>query len=119
MPEQSNPSNVRPVPKGRSDGDLHVCPNCGSVLVQPVARTEPRRGLWDVTLRCPECERFLEARCDAAALRRYEQELERGLATLRRDMDEYARLSFEEDVARFVAALQSDAIMPMDFGPAR
>jgi hypothetical protein len=119
MPEHSNPSNVRPLPKGRPDGDLHVCPHCRSVLVQPVAGTQPLPGLWDVTLRCPECERFLEARCDAAALQRYEEELERGRATLRRDMDEYARLSFEEDLERFVAALHADAIMPMDFGPAR
>jgi hypothetical protein len=121
MSESSSPSNIRPAAhgQGRAGVDLHVCPNCRSALVQPVESSEPVPGLWDLTLRCPECERFLEVRCDAAALQRFEEELDRGLAALQLEMDAYARLSFEEDVERFVTALQAGAIMPMDFGPVR
>jgi hypothetical protein len=121
MPEKSSPSNVRPAANqmGRAGVELHVCPHCRSGLVQPIESSEPVPGLWDLTLRCPECERIREARCDAAMLQRYHEELDRGLAALQREMDAYFRLSFEEDVERFVVALQADAIMPMDFGPAR
>ena len=121
MSESSSPSNIRPAGprRGGAGLELHVCPHCRSALVQPVESDEPVRGLWRVTLRCPECERFIQARCDAATLQRFDEELDRGLAALQREMDEYARLSFEEDVERFVAALGADAIMPMDFGPAR
>ena len=121
MSETSSPSNVRPDAhrQGSPGPQLHICPDCRSALVQPVHSNEPVRGQWDLTLRCPECERFLEVRCDAATLQRFDEELDRGLATLQREMDAYARLSFEEDVERFVSALEADAIMPMDFGPAR
>jgi hypothetical protein len=121
MSDSSSPSNIRPAasPQHRPGADLHVCAHCRSELVQPVDGAEPVPGLWDLTLRCPECERFIEVRTDAAAVERYEHELDRGLAVLQREMDDFARLSFEEDVERFVAALEADAIMPMDFGPAR
>ncbi|MEA2289101.1 MAG: hypothetical protein QOD55_1098 [Solirubrobacteraceae bacterium] len=121
MSESSNPSNVRPVPRvpGHAGADLHVCPHCASGLVQPVEAGEPAPGLWDLTLRCPECERWLEVTCDEQAIDRFEAELDRGLAVLQCEMDTFAQLSFREDVERFVAALAADAIMPMDFGAGR
>ncbi len=120
MPESSSPSNIRPAaPAHRPAIDLHVCDHCRSPLVQPVAGAERVPGLWDMTLRCPECERVTEVLTDAATVERYEHELDRGLAALQREMDDFARRSFEEEIERFVAALEADAILPMDFGPAR
>ena len=119
MSQPSNPSHVRPAPQRRADADLHVCPHCRSVLVKPVHANEPAAGVWDLTLRCPECERFMDVRCDTAGLQRYEEELGAGLESLQRELTTQARLNFAEDVERFVAALRADAVFPMDFGPAR
>jgi hypothetical protein len=121
MHEHSTPSNIRPQadPQGPAAGDLHVCGACGSQLVQPVEGAEAIPGVYELVLRCPDCERFHETRASVAAVQRYYEELDRGLAALQREMDEFARVSFEEEIERFVTALEADAILPMDFGPAR
>ena len=36
--------------------DLHVCPECSSELVYPVAWEEADEAHWSITLRCPNCE---------------------------------------------------------------
>lgn len=35
---------------------LHVCPACGSDLVQPLAWAPAALSSWQVDLRCPDCE---------------------------------------------------------------
>ena len=34
---------------------LHVCPDCGSNLVQPMAWSEATAGHWELVLECPNC----------------------------------------------------------------
>ena len=36
--------------------ELHVCPDCASELVYPVAWEQADRASWEVSLRCPNCE---------------------------------------------------------------
>jgi len=35
---------------------LHVCPACGSDLVQPISWSPAALSSWQVDLRCPDCE---------------------------------------------------------------
>jgi hypothetical protein len=99
--------------------ELHICRSCGSPLVHLVDSTEPTPGLWELTLRCPECLEWREVCCPEAALARLDAELCRGIEAVQRELERFARRSFEEDVDRFVRALRAGAILPMDFGAPR
>ena len=98
---------------------LHICPACASPFVDLVDGAEAVPGHWELTLRCPECERVREVVCAEADLARLEEELSRGVAALEQELERVSRLAFEEDVERIVAALRADAILPMDLGVAR
>jgi hypothetical protein len=103
----------------RSSTELHICPGCASPLVTLVNGVETGSGQWHLRLRCPECERFQEIVCTESGLARLEQELCRGTAELRKELDRLARVQFEEEAERFIGALHADAILPIDFGEAR
>ncbi|MEA2374869.1 MAG: hypothetical protein QOD53_1332 [Thermoleophilaceae bacterium] len=101
-----------PVDTGR---DLHVCVNCDSRLVYPVQWEEAGEKSWHVTLRCPECEWveadvFSQDQCD-----RFDDELESGTDALTRDYKRLITANMSEEIDRFSAALQADAILPVDF----
>jgi len=102
-----------------SSSELHICPACTSPLVTLVNGAETGPGQWHLRLRCPECERFQEVVCAAPGLARLEQELCRGMAELQTELDRLARVRFEDEAERFIAALHADAILPIDFGAAR
>jgi len=95
--------------------ELHVCPECASELVHPVAWEEAGRLHWDVTLRCPECEWLGEGDFDERAVERLDEALDRGTETLVHDLQRLMRANMEDEIDRFVAALAADAIWPEDF----
>jgi hypothetical protein len=109
------PENTRPAEPAAA----HPCPACGSHLVDLVDGVEVARGTWDVTLRCPECEQLHAMSCSEEDLARLEHELGTAAAEIERELERFAGLRFQEDVARFVTALQAGAILPMDFGSPR
>jgi hypothetical protein len=97
------------------DRELHVCINCDSRLVYPVQWEEAGSKSWHVTLRCPECEWveagvFSQDQCD-----RFDDELESGTDALSRDYKRLVTANMSEEIDRFSAALQADAILPVDF----
>jgi hypothetical protein len=95
--------------------ELHVCPACGSDLVQPVS-FEPREpDSWYVEVVCPSCWRSRRSMHDRAAVERFDAELARGDIALLTEFAELSRSNMEEEVERFARALAADAILPMDF----
>jgi len=97
------------------DQDLHVCPECTSELVYPVAWEEADESHWSISLRCPNCEWadegvFPQDDCD-----RFDDELERGTDALTRDYKRLMTANLADEIERFAQALEVDAILPMDF----
>jgi hypothetical protein len=104
-----------PEPRKDLDRDLHLCPECRSDLVYPVAWEEADETHWSITLRCPNCEWgedgvYAQESCD-----RFDDELERGTDALTRDYKRLMAANLAEEIDRFAQALDADAILPMDF----
>jgi hypothetical protein len=95
--------------------ELHLCVNCESELVYPVQWEEAGPDSWHILLRCPDCEWtesgiFAQAMCD-----RFDDELEAGTDALTRDYKRMVTANMSEEIDRFAAALNADAILPIDF----
>lgn len=95
---------------------LHVCPGCGSHLVQPTAWEQAGdRGHWRLWRRCPECgwkhsEVHGEAEIDA-----YDEELDLGTRALSEELKELEHENMQFVVETFAAALAADLISADDF----
>ena len=100
---------------GRSDTDLHVCPRCGSELVQPIrwAAVDMRR--WRVDLSCPECAWAGGGVYPQRVLDRFDEILDDGIAAIACELERLERTNMEEDVNRFLDAVFADRILPEDF----
>jgi hypothetical protein len=94
---------------------MHVCPECSSRLVLPLAWGEAGRAHWDVTLHCPNCDWIGGGVFGEELVERFDEELDRGTEALVRDLQRLMRANMEDEIERFVAALQADAILPEDF----
>jgi hypothetical protein len=94
---------------------LHVCPECTSRLVAPVAWEEAGSAHWDVTLHCPNCDWLGNGVFAEELVERFDEELDRGTEALVRDLQRLMRANMEDEIDRFVAALEADQIWPMDF----
>ena len=104
-----------PAEKPAADRLLHLCPDCSSDLVYPMAWEEADESHWSITLRCPNCEWaeegvYAQDNCD-----RFDDELERGTDALTRDYKRLMTANLAEEIERFAHALDVDAILPMDF----
>ncbi len=102
-------------PMSSSATGLHVCPTCASELVHPLAWGEHGRDHWEVTLRCPECYGCTTGVHDQAAVDALDAELDRGTGVLVADLRRLFEANTEDEIARFVAALQADLLLPEDF----
>ena len=100
---------------GSADGDLHVCPNCGSGLVYPVEWAPADNRSWQVELRCPDCEWRAQGVHDQAVVDRFDEVLDLGTEALLRDLGLLARSNMEDAVERFVTALHAGWVIPEDF----
>lgn len=94
---------------------LHICPECCGRLVYPTDWAEAGSADWEVTLRCPECEWSDTGIFDQALVEEFDVELDRGVEELMNDLRQLSYANMYEDVERFAAALQADAILPFDF----
>jgi RNase P subunit RPR2 len=101
--------------KKQSANGMHGCPNCDSILVQPVNWHEQGDGDWSVELRCPECEWWGRDRYSQTEVDTYDEELDRGAQELFEDLRAVTRANMEEEADRFAAALATDSILPEDF----
>ncbi len=95
--------------------DLHVCPQCDSQLVYPVTWEEAERSQWEVSLRCPNCEWTLTDTFGEALIQRFDETLDQGTEALVADLRTLSRANMEDDVERFVAALNAEYVLPEDF----
>ncbi len=95
--------------------ELHRCGDCKSELVYPVSWHEAGPDHWNVTLRCPDCEWSETGTFHQDLADRFDEKLEEGTDALLRDLKRLTRANMAEEIDRFVAALDADAIEPMDF----
>lgn len=102
-------------PTRRRDGDLHVCPSCNSELVYPTDWSPAGDLHWEVALRCPECEWNGGGCYSQEIVDRLDEFLDRGTESVLEDLHLLTRANLEQQVESFVAALESDQILPEDF----
>ena len=95
--------------------DLHVCTECSSDLVFPVEWDEAGATHWEVTLRCPNCEWNGTGVFEQNLVERFDEELDRGTEALVRDLKRMMHANMEDEIERFVLALEGDHIVPDDF----
>jgi hypothetical protein len=94
---------------------LHICPECDSELVQPVAWGQVSEDNWELTLYCPNCEHAREGVFDQDDVAKLEEELDEGVDAILRDLQRLTHANMADQIDRFVAALQDDLILPEDF----
>jgi len=112
--EEERSGSAAPAP-ARPGEDLHVCPLCASDLVYPTAWEESGQDSWDLQLRCPNCEWQGEGVYDRPIVERLDEELDRGTHVLLRDLKQLMHANMEDEIERFVSALNADALLPEDF----
>ncbi len=95
--------------------DLHLCPCCDRDLVYPVEWEEVSPTHWEVLLRCPNCEWSEVDTFDQPTVDRFDEQLDIGTEILLRDLKRLQQANMEEEIDRFVAAIDADAILPEDF----
>jgi len=100
---------------GPAQRDLHECPECESQLVYPVAWEEAEGSGWEVSLRCPNCEWAVSDTFDEELIQRFDETLDRGTEALVADLRQLTRANMEDDVERFIAALNAEYVLPEDF----
>ena len=98
-----------------ASADLHVCGTCGSELVYPVDWEEAGPTHWRVVLRCPNCEWTGTGVFEQDFVERFDEELDRGSEVLVRDLKMLAQSNMEDEIERFVIALDGGHIVPEDF----
>ena len=84
-------------------------------LVYPIDSAPAERDRWCVELRCPDCEWLARGVYDQEVVDRLDLALDSGTEQLLGDLNRLARANLEEQVRRFVAALDADQILPEDF----
>jgi hypothetical protein len=94
---------------------LHLCPECGSDLVQPVDWHEATDDRWELTLECPNCWRATEGLYDREEVHQLEERLDDGLADMLDDLKRLTHANMADQIDRFVAALDADLVLPEDF----
>jgi hypothetical protein len=100
---------------GENGVDLSHCENCESHLVYPVDWAEAGNDGWEVELRCPNCEWHGAGTYEQHVVDRFDMELDRGTVALMEDLHALVRANMEDEIERFVRALNCDHVLPEDF----
>jgi len=100
----------------RTGSGLHVCPECGSGLVQPTRWEQTaKRGHWHLWRRCPECEWRSDGIHGEAEIDAFDEALDDGAEALATELAELERETMREVVETFATALAADLITADDF----
>ena len=94
---------------------LHICPDCGSELVQLLSWAQTADERWELTLSCPNCWWSTEGVFERRQLIELEDRLDEGIEDLISDLQRLTQANMAEQIERFVAALNADQILPEDF----
>lgn len=99
----------------RKKTELQTCPLCKSELVYPVERYQLNNVDWKVLLLCPNCLCQRELVVDREAVRELLKNARVAREKLMRELDNMQKKNMQDEVDRFVEALDRDHIMPIDF----
>jgi hypothetical protein len=100
----------------RADTGLHVCPECGSKLVQPTRWEQTaKRGHWRLWRRCPECEWRRDGIHGEHEIDAFDEALDDGAEALSAGLKELERERLLEIAETFSTALAADLITADDF----
>lgn len=95
---------------------LHVCPECGSHLIQPTRwKQEGDRSHWRVWLRCPECEWTRDDVHDEVEIDAFDEQLDLGAHELADELRALEHANMTEMADSFIVALSHDLISADDF----
>lgn len=95
---------------------LHLCPQCGSSLVQPTRWEQTaKRGHWRLWRRCPECEWRSDGIFGEREIDAFDETLDDGAEALNHELEELERESMRDVTEVFAAALAADLITADDF----
>jgi hypothetical protein len=100
---------------GQETRPLHVCPDCRSPLVQPLAWQEAEDEHWELELSCPNCEWREEGVFSRVEVEDLEDRLEEGLTEMLDDLHRLAQANMADEIDRFIRALEANLILPEDF----
>lgn len=104
----------------RSVERLHVCPDCGSPLVQPTCWEQAGdRSRWRVWRRCPECEWHCQGVHGEAEIDLFDEQLDLGAHELADELRALEHANMVEMADAFIAALHADLIGVEDFARPR
>lgn len=104
-----------PTARPAAPRELHVCPECEGGHVFPVEWDEHDSVHWQVELHCPNCAWSTIDVYAQDVVDRFDEELDRGTEALVRDLKQLTRANMEDEIERFIRALESDALLPEDF----
>ena len=113
--ERRRGGHGRPASPPQRPGELSLCPCCGRDLVYPLDWAPAGERRWSVALRCPECEWRGGGVYEQALVDRFDEALDDGTQAVLDDLELLTRSNMEEQIERFVAALDADLILPEDF----
>lgn len=94
---------------------LHLCEECASDLVYPVAWEERDNERWYVVRRCPECEWRGSGEHHQVDIEFFDDALNDGTDELLSSLRGLSQVNMEDDVERLIEAIHTDQILPMDF----
>lgn len=95
--------------------EMHLCQSCDSRLVYPTDWAEAGPRHWEVELRCPNCLWTGSGTYSQDVVERFDRELDRGTESLVEDLKRMMRSNMEEEIDRFMDAVDRDLILPEDF----
>ncbi len=95
--------------------DLHICDDCSSQLVYPTQWEEAGPESWRVALRCPNCEWAATGVFTQDLVDAFDERLDEGTEQLVSDLKQLMHANMSEEIDRFVAALDAEALLPEDF----
>lgn len=105
-----------PAQKKTKAPELHVCPECGSHLVQPTCwERADTREQWRVWRRCPECEWSCQGVHGEDEIDAFDEQLDIGAHALADELRALEHSNMAEMADVFVAALAADLISADDF----
>lgn len=104
----------------KSTKGLHICPSCGSCLVQPTRWEQTDdRSCWRIWRRCPECEWSCEGVYGEQQIDDFDEQLDIGAHELTEELRALERANMTQMADAFVTALRADLIDADDFARGR
>jgi hypothetical protein len=112
--ESARVESEQPSP-GQPTKELHICPECASELVYPIHWEEAGSENWRVSLRCPNCEWTVTGVFCQDVVDQFDERLDEGTEHVVSDLKRLMHANMSEEIDRFVAALEAEALLPEDF----